>query len=95
MSRTDQAVLEHLASQQAPVTFDDLLAATGADVVALSVSVVGLEAEGRITSGDGEFPRYQLAQNVPQGYGRAQICVSCVRCGECPPPEPEEAAIYY
>jgi hypothetical protein len=100
MNRVDQAVLEYLKSQQTPVTFDELLAATGADIVALSVSVVGLEAAGRITSEDGEYPRYQLAQVVPLGYSWKRrgeyVCKFCVRgCDECPLPELPEEAIYY
>jgi len=96
MVNIDQAALSYLEGQQAPVTFDDLLTATGADVVALSVSVVALEAAGRITSGDGEYPRYQLA-DVPTGYKRGErACRFCVRgCDECSPDELPEGAIRY
>lgn len=73
VNQVERAILGHLKGQSAPVTFDDLRAATGADVVALSVAVVALEATGRISPGDGEFPRYQLAAPVPQGYKRGEL----------------------
>lgn len=95
LSTVDQAILNHLKGQRENITFQDLMDATGLGVVALSVSVVGLEHIGLISSGEGEYPRYQLAQPkpvVPQGY--TPVCVSCIRCGECPDPEPEEAAVY-
>lgn len=97
VNQTERAILDHLKGQQAPVTFEDLRTATGADVVALSVAVVALEATGRITSGDGEFPLYQLAAPVPLGYKRGgYVCRFCVRgCNECPPDDPEEAAVRY
>lgn len=94
----DQAIQTYLKGQQEGVAFLDLLDATGFSATTLMNSVVGLEYIGRITSGEGEYPLYQLAQPrpvvVPQG--RTPVCVSCVKCGECPDPDelPEEAVYY-
>jgi hypothetical protein len=60
------------------------------------VAVVALEHSGLIHSGDGEFPLYQLADQRPvASQGHTPTCTSCVGCGECPPDEPPEEAVYY
>lgn len=96
LSTVDQAILAHLKGQKEGITLQDLIDATGLGILPIYRSVVALEHARLISSGADEFPLYQLAQPkpvVPQEY--APPCTSCVRCGECHDPEPEEASIYY
>ena len=67
LSRLDCKIIKYLDQEQRGVSFTWLMSVTGASVNAIAISVVSLEAAGLISSGNGEWPRYQLVEDVPQG----------------------------